>query len=155
MQEIVRTDDLVLLCGPVAPYGGLYSTHIRNEGTGVFESVKEAIEVGERAGVPVDIIHLKIADQQFWGRMNEVVALIEDARRRGLNVQANVYPYTRGNNDLVSIVPPWAHEGGRQKLLERLQDPEDRERIKRDIRAGLPGTAGTLQRRAAHRILPY
>ncbi|HUG92046.1 MAG TPA: amidohydrolase family protein, partial [Planctomycetaceae bacterium] len=109
------------------------------EGTGVFESVREAIAVGERAGVAVDIIHLKIADQQFWGRMDEVVALIDDARRRGLNVQANVYPYTRGNNNLVSIVPPWAHEGGRARLLERLKDPADRERIKRDIRSGLDG----------------
>ena len=137
--SLATTDDLVLLCEAVAPHGGIYSTHIRNEGTGVFDAVKEAIAVGERAGVPVDIIHLKIADQQFWGRMDEVIALIEDARRRGLNVQANVYPYTRGNNNLVSIIPPWAHEGGQQRLLERLRDPEDRERIKRDIREGLPG----------------
>ena len=137
--SLATTDDLVLLCEAVAPHGGIYSTHIRNEGTGVFDAVKEAIAVGERAGVPVDIIHLKIADQQFWGRMDEVVALIEDARRRGLNVQANVYPYTRGNNNLVSIIPPWAHEGGQQRLLERLRDPADRERIKRDIREGVPG----------------
>src|SRR5262249_58477073 len=80
--------------------GGLYASHIRNEGTGVFDAVREAIAVGERAGVPVDVIHLKIADQQYWGRMPEVVALIEAARGRGVNVQANVYPYTRGNNNL-------------------------------------------------------
>ena len=72
--------------------------------------------------MPVDIIHLKIADQKYWGRMNEIVALIEDARKRGVNVQANVYPYTRGNNNLASIIPPWAHEGGRAKMLERLKD---------------------------------
>src|SRR4029453_14911377 len=105
----------------------------RNEGTGVFEAVKEAIAVGERAGVPVDVIHLKIADQKLWGRMNEVVALIEDARRRGVNVQANVYPYTRGNNNLASIIPPWAHEGGTRAMLERLKDPKQRERMKKDI----------------------
>lgn len=137
--SLTTTDDLVLLCAPVAKHGGLYSTHIRNEGLGVFDSVKEAIAVGERAGVPVDVIHLKIADQKFWGRMGEVVALIEDARRRGVNVQANVYPYTRGNNDLVSIIPPWVHEGGRAKLLARLKDPEQRVRIKKDIREGIPG----------------
>jgi N-acyl-D-aspartate/D-glutamate deacylase len=137
--SLATTDDLVELCRVVARYRGLYSTHNRNEGTGVFEAVREAIAVGERAGVPVDIIHLKIADQQFWGRMGEVVALIEDARKRGVNVQANVYPYTRGNNNLASIVPPWAHEGGTAKMLERLRDPAQRERLKKDIKEGLPG----------------
>jgi N-acyl-D-aspartate/D-glutamate deacylase len=137
--SLATTDDLVALCRVVAPHGGIYSTHVRNEGTGVFESVQEAIAVGERAGVPVDVIHLKIADQKFWGRMDEVVALIEDARKRGVDVQANVYPYTRGNNNLASIVPPWAHEGGTPKMLARLKDPEQRERIKKDVREGLPG----------------
>ncbi len=137
--SLATTDDIVTLCEVVARYGGIYSTHIRNEGTGVFESVREAIEIGERAGVPVDIIHLKIADQQYWGRMNEVIGLIEDARSRGVNVQANVYPYTRGNNNLVSIIPPWAHEGGRSELIARLQDPELRARIREDVINGLPG----------------
>jgi len=138
--SLATTDDLVELCRDVVkPAGGLFSSHIRNEGTGVFESVKEVIEVGERAGVPVDNIHLKIADQQYWGRMNEIVALIEQARERGVNIQANVYPYTRGNNNLSSIIPPWAHEGGKDKFLERLRDPEQRERMKRDIRNGIEG----------------
>jgi len=137
--SLATTDDLVRLCRVVRRFGGIYSTHIRNEGTGVFESVAEAIEVGERAGVGVDVIHLKIADQQFWGRMNEVVALIEAARQRGVNVQAHVYPYTRGNNNLVSIIPPWAHEGGESKLLERLRDSQQRAKMKQDIRHGLPG----------------
>ncbi len=137
--SLTTTDDLVELCKPAARHGGIYSSHIRNEGTGVFESVKEAITVGERAGLPVDIIHLKIADQKYWGRMNEIVALIEEARKRGVNVQANIYPYTRGHNDLASIIPPWAHEGGRKKMLERLQEPEQRRRMKKDIRDGLPG----------------
>jgi N-acyl-D-aspartate/D-glutamate deacylase len=123
----------------VARHGGIYSTHNRHEGTGVFDAVREAIAIGQRSGVPVDIIHLKIADQQYWGRMNEVVAIIEAARSRGVDVQANVYPYTRGNNDLVSIVPPWAHEGGRTQLLVRLKDPLQRERMKRDIKQGIEG----------------
>ncbi|MGH7137995.1 MAG: N-acyl-D-amino-acid deacylase family protein, partial [Pirellulales bacterium] len=137
--SLATTDDIVALCKVVARHGGIYSTHIRNEGDGVFESVKEAIEIGERAKLPVDVIHLKIADQKLWGRMSEIVALIEDARRRGVNVQANVYPYTRGNNDLASIIPPWAHEGGKEKLLARLNNPSDRERLKKEIREGLPG----------------
>ncbi len=135
----VTIDDLVALCEVVARHGGRYSSHIRNEGVGVFEAVKEAIEIGRRAHVPVDIIHLKIADQSLWGRMNEVVGLIDTARRDGVNVQANVYPYTRGNNDLVSIIPPWAHQGGKERLIACLNDPALRQRLKRDIREGIAG----------------
>lgn len=137
--SLATTDDLVELCKMVARHRGLFSSHVRNEGTGVFDSVREAIAVGERAGVPVDVIHLKIADQKFWGRMDEVVALFEAARKRGVNVQANVYPYTRGNNNLSSIIPPWAHEGGTAKMLERLQDPAQWTKMKADIKNGLPG----------------
>jgi len=137
--SLATTDDLVEMCKVVARHGGLYSTHNRNEGSEVFAAVKEAIAIGERAGVPVDVIHLKIADQKLWGRMNELVALIDEARKRGVNVQANVYPYTRGNNDLASIIPPWAHEGGTAKVLERLKDAKQRERMKKDIREGIPG----------------
>ena len=137
--SLATTDDIAALCKVVANHRGLYSVHSRNEGTGVFDAVREAIAIGEKAGVPVDIIHLKIADQQYWGRMNEVIALIDAARRRGVNVQANVYPYTRGNNNLSSIIPPWAHEGGTRKLLDRLRDPAQRHRLKKDIRDGLPG----------------
>ena len=137
--SLTTTDDIVALCAPVKKYGGLFSTHNRNEGLGVFEAVKEAIAVGERAGVAVDVIHLKIADQKLWGKMGEIVALIDDARRRGVNVQANVYPYTRGNNNLASIIPPWAHEGGREKMLARLKDSGERARMKRNIIEGIPG----------------
>ncbi len=137
--SLATTDDLVELASVAGKRGGIYSTHVRNEGLGVFDSVKEAIAVGERAKLPVDVIHLKIADQKYWGRMKEVCALIQAARDRGVNVQANVYPYTRGNNDLVSIIPPWAHEGGKGKLLERLKDAELRKRMKKEILAGIPG----------------
>jgi N-acyl-D-aspartate/D-glutamate deacylase len=137
--SLATTDDLVELSKVVATYGGIYSTHNRHEGEGVFEAVKEAIAIGERAGVKVDVIHLKIADQKLWGRMDEVVALIDAARRRGVHVQANVYPYTRGNNNLASIIPPWAHEGGTAKMLDRLKDPAQRAKLKRDIKGGIPG----------------
>lgn len=136
---LATTDDLVELAKAAGRHGGTYSAHIRNEGTGVFDAVREMILVAERAGVPVEIIHIKIADQKDWGRMAEVVALIEAARRRGVDVRANVYPYTRGNNNLSSIIPPWAHEGGKAKLLERLRDPAARGRMKADIRGGVPG----------------
>ncbi len=137
--SLATTDDIVALCQVVAKHGGIFSSHIRNEGLGVVEAVTEAIAVGERAGLPVDIIHLKIADQKLWGRMKELIALIEAARSRGVNVQANVYPYTRGNNNLASIIPPWAHEGGNAKMLERLKDPAQRERMKKEIKGGIEG----------------
>jgi N-acyl-D-amino-acid deacylase len=139
-QEMVATtDDLVALGRVVGRHGGTYASHIRSEGADVLQAIGEAIAVGERAGIPVEITHLKIADRALWGRMGEMIALIEAARGRGVDVQANVYPYTRGNNDLASIVPPWAHEGGRPALLARLKDPSHRDRMKREIRAGLPG----------------
>jgi N-acyl-D-aspartate/D-glutamate deacylase len=137
--SLATTDDIVELCKIVAKHGGSFSSHIRSEGETVLDSVKEAIAVGERAGVPVDVIHLKIAEQKLWGRMNEVIAVIEAARKRGVNVQANVYPYTRGNNNLASVIPPWAHEGGTSKMLERLKDPAMRPRLKKDIREGIAG----------------
>jgi N-acyl-D-amino-acid deacylase len=137
--SLATTDDLVDLCKVVKKHGGLYSSHIRSEGLDVFAAIKEAIAVGERAGVPVDIIHIKIADEKLWGKMKDVVELIDAARGRGVNVQANVYPYTRGNNDLASIIPPWAHEGGTAKMLERLKDPKARERLKTDITKGIDG----------------
>ncbi|MBM3983023.1 MAG: D-aminoacylase [Planctomycetes bacterium] len=137
--SLATTDDLVELCKVVKKHGGLYSSHIRTEGIGVLDSIKEAIDVGEKAGVPVDIIHLKIADEKLWGKMKDVIALIDGARKRGVNVQANVYPYTRGNNNLASIIPPWAHEGGTAKMLERLKDAKQRERLKTDITKGVNG----------------
>jgi N-acyl-D-aspartate/D-glutamate deacylase len=134
-----KTDDIVALCGPVHAHGGIYSSHIRNEGTDVLDAVREAIEVGRRASIGVDVIHLKIAEQQLWGRMKEIVGLIEEGRRSGVNVQAHVYPYTRGNNNLVSILPPWAREGGHAKMIARLKDPAERERMKADIKTGITG----------------
>ena len=137
--SLATTDDLVELAKVAARHGGIFTTHNRNEGTEVLAAIKEAIAVGERAGLPVDIIHVKIADQKLWGRMDEIVILIEAARGRGVNVQTNVYPYTRGNNNLASIIPPWAHEGGKTQFLARLKEPDARQRMKRDIQGGIPG----------------
>jgi N-acyl-D-aspartate/D-glutamate deacylase len=136
---LATTDDIVELCKVVARYGGIYVSHIRNEGTGVFDAIREAIEIGRRAGIVVEILHIKIADQLYWGRMNEIIKLIDQARNEGVNVGADIYPYTRGNNNLSSIIPPWAHEDGTGKMLERLKDPQMRLRLKKDIKDGIPG----------------
>ena len=136
----IDTGTLVAMCEAAAPYGGSYSTHMRTEGRGVFESVAEAIEIGRRAQVPVDIIHLKIAEHTMWGQMPELVATISRAREQGVQVQANVYPYRAGQNDLASIIPPWAHEGSAEAMIRRLKDPALRPRIENEILHGIPGS---------------
>jgi N-acyl-D-amino-acid deacylase len=136
----IDTDTLVAMSEVASEYGGIYSTHLRTEGSGVFEAAAEAIEIGRRAGVPVDLIHLKIADHKLWGRMPELIALIEKARSAGQQVEANVYPYRAGQNNLASIIPPWAHEGGSQAMVRRLQDSSLRPRLEREILHGIPGS---------------
>lgn len=137
--SMITTEQLIDLAKVAKQYGGIYSTHMRDEGAGVYRSVAESIAIGKGADIRVDIIHLKIADQKFWGQMNEVISMINKARSEGGDIRANVYPYTAGQNNLRAIIPPWAHDGGNQKMLERLRDPQQRARIKKDILNGLPG----------------
>jgi N-acyl-D-amino-acid deacylase len=136
----IDTNTLVAMCQAASPYGGSYSTHLRTEGLGVFESVAEAIDIARRANVPVDIIHLKIAEHSMWGQMPKLISVIARARSEGVQVQANVYPYRAGQNDLATIIPPWAHEGGADAMIARLKDPSLRPRIEREILHGIPGS---------------
>lgn len=136
----IDTGALVAMCEAVAPYGGIYSTHIRTEGEGVFKAVSEAMEIGRRAGIPVDIIHLKIAEHKLWGRMPDLVSVIAAARAQGQLIEANVYPYRAGQNNLASIIPPWAHEGGAAAMIQRLRDPALRSRLESEILNGIPGS---------------
>jgi N-acyl-D-aspartate/D-glutamate deacylase len=131
--------ELIELCKIVAKHGGIFVVHNRNEGVEVHAAIREVIEIGRLAGITVEILHIKIADQKFWGRMNEIVKLVDDARKDGVNIGANIYPYTRGNNNLASIIPPWAHDGGNAEMLKRLKDPNARARIKKDVKEGIPG----------------
>ena len=137
--SVATTANLTELAAVAKRHGGIYSTHIRDEGEGVFAAIAEALQVGAGAGIPVDIIHMKIAHQKLWGRASEIVALVDKARAAGQDVRANVYPYTAGQNNLSSIIPPWAHDGGRDKLLERLRDPAARRRLRTEVLEGLPG----------------
>jgi N-acyl-D-aspartate/D-glutamate deacylase len=134
----IDTDTLVAMCEVAAEHGGIYSTHLRTEGAGVFKAVAEAIEIGRRARIPVDVIHLKIAEHKLWGRMPELVAVIANARAQGQQVEANVYPYRAGQNNLASIIPPWAHEGGAKAMIRRLKDPALRPRLESEILNGIP-----------------
>jgi len=135
----IDTDTLVAMSEVAAKYGGIYSTHNRNEGDGVFLAVAEAIEIGRRARLPVDVIHLKIAEHKLWGKMPEVIEMIRKARVEGLDVEAHVYPYRAGQNNLSSIIPPWAHEGGSAEMIRRLKDSSLRPRLEKEILHGIPG----------------
>src|SRR5262245_46170021 len=136
--SLATTQNLIELAKVAKQYGGIYSSHIRDEGEGVFHAIDEAIQVGKGADIPVDIIHMKIAHKNLWGRVNEIIAMVQKARDEGYRIQANVYPYTAGQNNLSSIIPPWAHDGGRAKIVERLRDPAARRRMHDEILNGLP-----------------
>jgi len=136
----ISTDELVEMAKIAGEYGGIYSTHTRSEGEEVFDSVSEAIQIARRAGVTVDLLHLKIAHHKLWGQMPELIGVIQNARNQGADVEAHIYPYTAGQNaGLRNIIPPWAHEGGTAEMLKRLKDPSLRARLERDITQGIPG----------------
>jgi N-acyl-D-amino-acid deacylase len=134
------TDELVETARVAAEHGGIYASHIRGEGRELLEAVGEAIEIGERAGLPVEIFHLKAAYQPGWGTlMTQAGALVDAARERGVEVAADLYPYTAGGTGLEATIPAWAHEGGRDSLRARLARPDTRARMKRELQTGSPG----------------
>jgi N-acyl-D-amino-acid deacylase len=128
-----KTEELIALAGEASQAGGIYSTHMRNESDSVLEAIDEALRIGREAHIPVEIWHLKVAGKNNWGRMPEVVAKINAARAGGADVTADTYAYTAWYNDFSAFVPPWAHDGGTAKLVERLKDPVARERIRKDM----------------------
>jgi dihydroorotase/N-acyl-D-amino-acid deacylase len=128
-----RTDELIALAREAARYGGVYATHMRSESDEILPALDEAIRIGREAQMPVEVWHLKVAGKRNWGRMPEVIAAIEAARRAGVDIAADTYAYTAWFNSLSAMVPPWAHDGGNDKLLRRLRDPSARRRIRRDM----------------------
>ena len=134
------TEELIEVAKVAGKHGGVYASHIRGEGKELVQSVEEAIAIGEKGGLPVEIFHLKAAYQPGWGKlMREAGEKIEAARARGVDVAADIYLYTAGGTGLEATIPSWAFEGGREKLLERLKDPKTRERLKGEIKTGSPG----------------
>jgi N-acyl-D-amino-acid deacylase len=120
----------------MARIGGSYWTHMRNEGGNIDTAVDEAIRIGREAHVPVNIFHLKIGGQENWGKMPAIVRKIEAARKSGVDVAANIYPFTATSTDLTSIVPAWALEGGYLQFQQRLRDPATHARIAAELRQG-------------------
>jgi N-acyl-D-amino-acid deacylase len=131
--RFAKTDEIVELAKVAHAYGGIYATHQRSEANALDASLAEVFEIARRAAIPVEIWHLKAAYRKNWGRMPIVLAKIRAARARGLDVTANVYPYTAASTGLSACIPPWALEGGTEKLLARLADPSTRARIKADV----------------------
>jgi dihydroorotase/N-acyl-D-amino-acid deacylase len=132
------TEELIALATEAAKYGGVYATHMRSEGDAVLDAIDEAIRIGRTATIPVEIWHLKAAGKNNWGRMKDIVARIDAARKTGVDISANTYAYPAWFNSMSAFVPPWAHDGGDEQLIARLKDPQTRERIRRDMQ-----TAGT------------
>jgi dihydroorotase/N-acyl-D-amino-acid deacylase len=128
-----KTEELIALATEAGKFGGIYSTHMRNESDSVLDAIDEALRIGREAHVPVEIWHIKVAGKNNWGRMPEVVAKINAARAAGDDVTADTYAYTAWYNDFSAFIPAWAHEGGSAKLVERLKDPATRERIRKDM----------------------
>jgi N-acyl-D-amino-acid deacylase len=142
------TEELVELCRVVAGHGGFYASHIRGERETMLEALGEAIEIGERAGVAVQVSHHP-AKIGAWGRSPETLAMMDEAASRGLDVTCDMHPYIAGSTGLSALLPPWAQAGGSERIVERLRSPEERERIRRDMieeRVPGPGPCGLVKR---------
>src|SRR5438552_14029170 len=117
------TDELVALCEAAGEHGGMYISHLRNEGDRLLEAVDELIEIARRAHVPAEIYHLKQAGRANWGKLPAVIERVEQARATGLAITADMYTYTAGATGLNASMPPWVQEGGFNAWLRRLRDP--------------------------------
>jgi N-acyl-D-amino-acid deacylase len=128
-----KTEELIALAAEAAKLGGIYASHIRDEGDAILPALDEAFRIGREANIPVEIWHLKAAGKSNWGRMPEIVARIDAARQSGLDVAADTYGYPAAFNSFSAVIPPWAHDGGDKKLIERLKDPAMRARIRKEL----------------------
>jgi N-acyl-D-amino-acid deacylase len=131
--RFAKTDEIVELAKVARQYGGIYATHQRSEANALDESLAEVFQIARQARIPVEIWHLKTAYKTNWGRMPEVLAKIKRARAQGLDITADIYPYIAGSTSLSACLPPWALEGGTEKMLSRLQEARTREQLKKEI----------------------
>jgi dihydroorotase/N-acyl-D-amino-acid deacylase len=129
-----KTEELIALAAEASKFGGIYATHMRSEGDSIQEALQETARIGQEAKIPVEIWHLKVAGKRNFGKMPEVVRFIEQARQKGMDISADTYAYPAWFNGLSAFIPPWAHDGGDQKMLERLKDPAMRERIRKEMK---------------------
>jgi dihydroorotase/N-acyl-D-amino-acid deacylase len=130
-----KTPELIELAKVSAEFGGIYASHIRNEQEKVIEAVLEAADIARGAKIPVEIWHLKVNQKPNWGKMPEIVRIIQQQRNEGLDITADQYPYIASSNDLKATLPGWVREGGTEKLMQRLQDPMVRKQIKKELQS--------------------
>ena len=128
-----KTDELIALAQEAAKFGGIYATHMRSEGDAIDAALDETFRIGREAHIPVEIWHLKAAGKRNWGRTREIVERIEKARAEGLDIAADTYAYPAWFNSFSAFIPPWAHDGGDVKLVQRLKDPSMRSRIRGEM----------------------
>ncbi|MGH9334906.1 MAG: N-acyl-D-amino-acid deacylase family protein, partial [Vicinamibacteria bacterium] len=128
-----RTEELVEMAKVAAEYGGVYQSHIHSESDAVESALDEVFRIAREAEIPGHITHFKVTYKQNWGRMPAVLERIEEARRSGLDITADLYPYVRAGGGFTPLLPPWAQDGGPSRILERLRDPATRERIKEEL----------------------
>jgi N-acyl-D-aspartate/D-glutamate deacylase len=141
-----KTSELVEIAKVAGRYGGIYATHMRDEGKDLIAAITEAITIGEGGGLPVEIFHLKAAWQPGWGTlMKQAGQTIDAARARGVDVAADMYVYTAGGTGLEASIPTWVQEGGRAAFVKRLEDPDTRTRLKSEIIAGAPGWSNLVE----------
>ena len=131
--RFASTDEVIELAKVAGQYGGIYISHMRQEGLEVLDSVAETIRIGEEGGLPTQITHHKVVGAPMWGRSLDTLALVDDARARGVDVSIDQYPYTASSSTLSIMFPGWSLDGGREALIARLQDGEQRAQIKEDI----------------------
>lgn len=129
--NFASTEELGAISAAMAPYGGIYITHVRSEADRFLEGIDEAIEIGKLGGVPVEIYHLKAGGERNWHKAAEAIAKIDSARAEGVDIQANMYPYVAASTGLTSCFPPWASANGR--LYRNLESEEGRARIRAEI----------------------
>ncbi len=134
-----KTEELIALASEAAKFGGIYATHMRSEGDDIDAALDEAFRIGREANIPVEIWHLKAAGKRNWGRMPAIVDRIERARASGIDVEADTYAYPAWFNSFSAFIPPWAHEGGETKLVERLKNAPDRARIRNEMETQTSG----------------
>jgi len=125
-----KTEEIVQLASVVSRYGGIYATHLRDQGRHITEAIEEAIEIGERNNIPVQISHIKLADDAVWHQLEMITGPVEEARKRGVEVTLDQYPYTATSSGFTSSFPSWAFEGGKENFLARLEDKEAYQKIK-------------------------
>ncbi len=130
-----KTDELIALAKVAAKKGGIYASHMRNEGDAEADALNEAFQIGREANIPVEIFHLKVAGKQNWGKMPQVIAAIEQARASGVDVTADQYPYTGAATSLGAVIPAKYHAGGTDEFVKRLKDPKIRAQIRKEVMA--------------------